>query len=463
MTSHTLRTLGHATLVVLEEGVPLLATDPWLIGSVYWRSWWLEKYPSAADIGQVRMAKALYITHTHPDHFHLPSLRRIGKRPIIVPRFPRSTLADYLKREGYDVEVLKPWCWYALSSQVRVASVPVPIDDSIIVIDTPKATIVNLNDAMPVDALTRTIRDRLVARGKARVMLKSYAPASMAVALFREGERRPMKTKLDYVATVQRMARILGATHYVPFASQAFFSRRDSRWANEFKVVYEDLRAAWDCPAELLPPFISLDLETLDHSTEYGGVKRELDAGGAARVREQEVEEAAFVLSPGFDEKLKKYLDHVRFLRFFLRHGIGWRLTSSGQERYYCSAGRRLERKIPQDYDLVIELPDKVLSEALDRNVMTDLGITMIIKVHTQVSNRIAYGAFLLMGLHDYRHLNDLRSGARAGFFYLPYVFPALLRLRWLLGPKDRVSAPLRAAATFTPGLMTEKGGSRVP
>jgi hypothetical protein len=48
---YELRTLGHAPLVVSENGRPVLATDPWLIGSTYWRSWWLEKYPTPALAG----------------------------------------------------------------------------------------------------------------------------------------------------------------------------------------------------------------------------------------------------------------------------------------------------------------------------------------------------------------------------------------------------------------------------
>ena len=45
------RTLGHASLAIYREGErPLLLTDPWLVGSVYWRSWWLQNYPSAAEL-----------------------------------------------------------------------------------------------------------------------------------------------------------------------------------------------------------------------------------------------------------------------------------------------------------------------------------------------------------------------------------------------------------------------------
>ncbi len=48
---YQLKTLGHATLLLLEDDKPLIATDPWLLGSTYWRSWWLEKYPPQGKDG----------------------------------------------------------------------------------------------------------------------------------------------------------------------------------------------------------------------------------------------------------------------------------------------------------------------------------------------------------------------------------------------------------------------------
>ena len=53
----TLRTLGHACLALYREGEnPLLVTDPWLVGSVYWRSWWLQNYPSQEEIAWLAKA-----------------------------------------------------------------------------------------------------------------------------------------------------------------------------------------------------------------------------------------------------------------------------------------------------------------------------------------------------------------------------------------------------------------------
>ena len=49
--SFILNTLGHASIALYRDGeAPLLLTDPWLIGSVYWRSWWLQNYPDEAEL-----------------------------------------------------------------------------------------------------------------------------------------------------------------------------------------------------------------------------------------------------------------------------------------------------------------------------------------------------------------------------------------------------------------------------
>jgi hypothetical protein len=428
-----LKTIGHATLILLEDGEPLLATDPWLIGSTYWRSWWLERYPTADELDLVRRARHLYLTHSHPDHFHWPTLRHLGPRPILHARFPKFDSAEFLEKHGYPPRELEPWHWYEISANVRMVSVPVPIDDSVLVIDTPETTIVNLNDSMPPRALLRYLRGRLLTPGKPVVALKSYAPASPAASMFRHNQRTVLKTKKDYADTAQRMAEDVGATHFVPFASQAFFSRRDSRWANEFKVVYEDLREYWRSKVELCEPFVSMDLATRQWTSRYGEVKRSLDATEAMKVEAREIEESQFQLPADFDARLKHYLDEVKGLRWLLPHGIGWKLSTSGAERYYRTRSKTIHAEIPERCDVTITLPDKVLDESLANNVLTDLGITMFIRVDTQVSRRRAYAVFLMFGLHDYGYFNDWRSSLRFVRFYTPHFVPLLWRLRDLV------------------------------
>ena len=72
---------------------PLLITDPWLVGSVYWRSWWLQNYPSAEEVDWLANSAWVYITHEHPDHFHMPTIRRLGSGPqYLFPALGRAGL-----------------------------------------------------------------------------------------------------------------------------------------------------------------------------------------------------------------------------------------------------------------------------------------------------------------------------------------------------------------------------------
>ncbi len=430
---HRLKTVGHATLLLFEDDKPLIATDPWLIGSAYWRSWWLEKYPTEEEFNQVKRAEYVYITHSHPDHFHYPTIRKLGKPSTLHPRFPRYELTEFLESNDFPVKVLEPWHWYNLSEEVKIASIPSPIDDSILILETPNAYVANLNDAVPRINLLKFIRSEMLTKDKPLVMLKSYSPASIASAIYREGVQTQMKDKKDYAETAMRLAQALGANYFVPFASQAFFSRSDSKWANDYKVTYEDLKHYWSdknvTPCEL---FAEIDLDTFSVSSSYSNVNRALDDTKRQKVAEREDEEENFILPADFADKLQKYMGEIYFLRTFFRRGIGWKITTSGKAFFYNTKTGKVENGIPEDYDVIISLPDKVLYESLENNVLTDLGITMFIKVETRRSNRFTYGLFLLMGIHDYGHFNSYGDFVRFTRFYAPYFVPQLLKLKWL-------------------------------
>jgi hypothetical protein len=430
MPKHTLKTIGHATLLLLEHGKPLIATDPWLIGSSLWRSWWLERYPTREEFDLVKNAEQLYVTHSHPDHFHWPTLRAMGPRSLLLPRFPHYMVPAFCEANGYRVTIADPWQWYRLGKEVRIASIPVPFDDSILVIDTPETTIVNLNDTSARRTLLEEVRREMFTPGKPLIVLKSYSPASGGNTMFIKGERMPMKTKGDYAAVAQRMCEVLGATHFVPFASQAFFKRSDSAWANELKVTFEDLKRFWtNASVELCPPFITMDLATRTYTTDYAGPNRDLSADYLDKIAAREREERDFRIPPNFDEKMERYFARLPFLRMFFRHGIGWNLATSGEQRFYDTRTKRVRHSIPVNHDVAITIPDKVLDEALDNTMLTDLGPTMFTRIDTNVNQYLAYGLFALMGLTDYGHLTSAKNMASTFRYYAPYFVPRLWKV----------------------------------
>ena len=228
----TLRTLGHACLALSQVPEnPLLVTDPWLVGSVYWRSWWLENYPSAEEIDWLANTAFVYVTHEHPDHFHMPTIRRLGSGPTyLFPSLAEQGYLVHMARSGYRAETVVPLRWRAIAEGVSILSIPVWNDDSLLLIDTPGALILDINDAKPLGAVVRAIRRMADRIGKPRILLCSYSPASLVNSFLDESGVVSLKPARHYVDYVGRLCDRLAVDFYMPFASQAVFNRSDSRW-----------------------------------------------------------------------------------------------------------------------------------------------------------------------------------------------------------------------------------------
>jgi hypothetical protein len=244
-----IETVGHAGLLIRDDhGAPVLFTDPWITGSCYWRSWWLQNYPREELLRELQSVAWCFITHEHPDHFHTASIRVLGTGPrYLCPDLPQGRMAGYLTAQGHDASVVPAFQWKQIHAAVRVLSIPLFNDDSVLVIDTPTAVIINLNDSKPRRRQLRQLSDDLdeAAPGKTRILLSSYSPASIVNSFMRSAQRVSLREKADYVRYVETNCRLMKIDYFMPFASQVIFKRRDSAWANDFKVTFEDLQKHW--------------------------------------------------------------------------------------------------------------------------------------------------------------------------------------------------------------------------
>ena len=83
-------TMGNATILVVQDGKPAIATDPWLAGTCYFGSWALDHPLTEKQIADVRACEWLWFSHGHPDHLHEPSLD-------LLPQGQKVLLADHLR------------------------------------------------------------------------------------------------------------------------------------------------------------------------------------------------------------------------------------------------------------------------------------------------------------------------------------------------------------------------------
>jgi len=405
-----LRTLGHACMALYRQGqAPLLATDPWLVGSVYWRSWWLENYPTADEVDWLAKSARIYVTHEHPDHFHMPSIRRLGSGPAyLFPALAERSYLAYMARHGYRAEAVPPSRWQAIGEGVSILSIPLWNDDSMLLIDTPSALILNLNDAKPPPPVLRAMRHMADRIAKPRVLLCSYSPASCVNSFLDETGIVSLKPSKHYVDYVCRLCDTLAADFYLPFASQAVFERRDSEWANGYRTRYDDLRRHWRSQARLLPPYTTLDLTDFTHDSLRPEEYRPLDRARVATLTGRRVgEEEAATLSAEDVAGLERKLNAFRWLLWlFFPRGFAFQL---GERRlhYNGSRGRLQDSNFSKRGDFVVVVPKLTMKEAIRNNHVSELGISMFVRIRLlrRLDPRKVYALFALLQVDDYGHL----------------------------------------------------------
>ncbi len=425
----TIETVGHAGLLLRDDhGAPLLFTDPWVSGSCYWRSWWLQHYPDDDLLRELRTVPYCYLTHEHPDHFHTASIRALGPQiHYLSAEFPHGHAAPYLASQGFRTSVLPAFQWIGLHKDVQVLSIPLLNDDSVLLVHTPTAVILNTNDSKPRPSQVRQLAAALdtIAPGKMRVLLSSYSPASIVNSFLRGGRRVSLREKASYVRAISENCRILQADYFMPFASQVVFKRRDSAWANEFKVTFDDLARHWaGGSTTLLPPYSRLDLRTRAYSAVPADQYRHDDSTILPKVDAQEALDRTTEFTDEDIERLQRKFAHCRFvLGLLFPRGIGFELEHS---QLHYSPWSGVLRRGRSTGDVVLRVPAQAFKDAVTFGHFGDLGTTMftIVELNGHLHPRRVYLFFMLITLHDYGHTTSLRNG-------LGWMWRALQIHRW--------------------------------
>src|SRR4051812_26411377 len=139
-------TVGNAT-IILHDGRPLLATDPWIAGPAYFGSWGLAHEIPPEQMESIRNCEYLWISHGHPDHLSGDSLQLLRDKKILVPDHRGARVYNDLKEQGFKVEIAPDRKWIELSPRVRVLSIADYNQDGILLCDVNRRLVLNLNDA----------------------------------------------------------------------------------------------------------------------------------------------------------------------------------------------------------------------------------------------------------------------------------------------------------------------------
>ena len=264
-------TIGNATLIVSENNQTLLCTDPWFDEySAYFGSWSLShKFPKQQRL-KCENSKYIFISHFHPDHLNLASLRHCRKSTVLLAQHFGARVENDLRRVGFNVISLPSRKWINIGEKTKIMIFNNELQDSALLIELTdnrgqKSIVLNLNDTggygfeKEVASISKQYKNSFY------LQLHCWGDADM-INLFNEnGERIPPAAarKFPVGKDIKSGMKRFNCNVAIPFSCHHQYQRRDSFWANNFVTPVELMSQGFnnDKQYKLLPAFQNIELK----------------------------------------------------------------------------------------------------------------------------------------------------------------------------------------------------------
>ena len=224
--------VSHASAVIETEDVRIW-TDPWLFGKAFNDSWSLL-IPAAFEPEMLDSIDYLWISHEHPDHFHIPTLRSLPdsfkqRVTLLFQDDSSDKMFTAFEKLGFPNHMRLPHRKIVrISDETEVYCHQVGQMDSALGVRSGGKVLFNVNDCEMNKRDCQMVRRDL---GAPDVVLNQFSCAGY------DGD--PDRNKLASLGkrileNVCDNARDLGATATIPIASFAYFSTTDNRYINRY-------------------------------------------------------------------------------------------------------------------------------------------------------------------------------------------------------------------------------------
>jgi UDP-MurNAc hydroxylase len=225
--------IAQATILVSTEDCNILC-DPWLFGTAFNDSWRLFPNPQFDDHLYDKI-NYLWISHEHPDHFHIPTLRAMPKKfkERVVVLFQKNNsdkMPNAFRKLGFNnIKLMPHRKIIELTNKTKVYNHQVGQMDSALAVITKDHTVLNLNDC---EANSSDCKRFLADLGRVDTVLNQFSMAGYSGNI---DYKKHLPILADNI--IKGMLdnhRDLKAKTTIPFASYVFFCCEDNRYMNEF-------------------------------------------------------------------------------------------------------------------------------------------------------------------------------------------------------------------------------------
>jgi UDP-MurNAc hydroxylase len=412
--------IGHACLYV-ETGAERILVDPWLSGSCYWRSWW--HFPPNIDIRQeVLEPDYVYLSHHHFDHFHYPSLRRISKHAqVLIPRFGVDVMRHELDDIGFTrVTELPHGDVVTLPSGTRLASYQYGPDDSAVVVERDGVVLADFNDCK---IKGTAVRPMLKTFGAPTFLFKSHSFAQAYPNCYdiADPADAQLMTREDFLETFLDALRELRPAYAIPFASMVAFLHPESRQCNIYAVRPPEVAAAAAAsdvgatiqtvlmnPGDAWSSDGGFALQPNDYYESQDQWIERLAESAGPKIRQEEADQRTMTLTfKAFERHFGGFLRSLPPLIWLvLKRPMVFHVPSDPQPYWVLDfRARKVQRLLepPAAYAGIVHVGDAILADAITKNVVAFVHISMRIRIELAPGG--VQTDFLFWGLLSLREL----------------------------------------------------------
>lgn len=318
--------IAHAS-VLIEAADCTILTDPWYKGTAFNDSWKLFPEPQW-DESLFDRVDYLWISHEHPDHFSIATLKAIPQSfkdrvTLLFQKNNSDKMPEAFKKFGFkNIKLLKNREVYPITSKTKVYINQIGQMDSALGVLNNDCHLLNINDC---EANTLDCKNIVKDLGRVDVVLNQFSMAGYN-GYFDYKDHLPGIAE-SILKNMVDNHRDLNANLSIPFASNIYFCTEDNKYINDFANTPADVDKYFK--KENLKLAVLYPLETYDtqhpelHSSE-GALKKyqELYAHGVRKIDavqpvdlnkiEQAVKKRAAQLKEKFPSVLLKKLQPVK-------------------------------------------------------------------------------------------------------------------------------------------------------
>ena len=209
--------LSHACMLITDNDSSII-TDPWLLGSAYWRSWW--NYPKAVyDEEKIKSVDAVVISHIHWDHWHGATLKKYFlDKQFIIPDEPGVRSENDLRSIGISkIARLRNGETFQLKKlKVRLYQFGLYLNDSAVIIESENSKVLNANDAKIAGASLTSLLKR---EGSIDLAFRSHSTANARACQRIRGSNQTFDDNEHYLRSFKFFMDKVKPRYAIPFAS----------------------------------------------------------------------------------------------------------------------------------------------------------------------------------------------------------------------------------------------------